>query len=104
MIRSALLSLLLAGTADVQIQARHGNSSRGTLDGIPLLLLKGTAAERGRDHGFLCAKEILQLADAMVPVAKARKSADWDRDIVPAARRFTWPKRFEDELVAMAEG
>jgi hypothetical protein len=100
----ALLVLPRDVVSDVQIQSRHGKSLRGTFDGLPLLILRGTAAERGRDHGFLCAREIVQLVDAMVPVVKGRKSADWDKDIIPLARRFGWPKRFEDEIAAMSEG
>lgn len=98
--RLALLLLLLPG---VQVQATHGRSFRGTYDGLPLLVLRGTHAERGRDHGFLCAKEIVGFIDAFVPVVKSRKG-DWDRDIVGAARRFVWPKRYEEELTAMAAG
>jgi hypothetical protein len=101
----ALSSLLWAAPAvDLQVQAKHGKSVRATYDGIPVLLLKGTHAERGRDHGFFCAREILALIDAFVPVVKGRKGGDWDKDIVPVARRFTWPKRFEEELGGLLAG
>jgi hypothetical protein len=102
--RLALLLLLLpAPGPGVQVEAKHGRSVRGTIDGLPLLVLKGTAAERGRDHGFLCAKEIVGFIDAFVPVVKSRKG-DWERDVVGAARRFVWPKRYEEELAGMAAG
>jgi len=103
---SVLLVPLLFGftSADLQVVARHGKSVRATTDGLPVLLLKGTQAERGRDHGFLCAREILQFIDAFVPVVKGRKGGDWDKEIVGAARRFSWPKRFEEELGGMLAG
>jgi hypothetical protein len=101
-----LLVPLLFGftTADLQVVAKHGKGVRATYDGLPVLILKGTAADRGRDHGFLCSREILQFLDAFVPVVKARKSGDWDKDVVPVARRFVWPKRYEDEMAAMIVG
>jgi len=107
MIRYSLLLVpLLFGftAADFQVVAKHGKGVRATYDGVPVLVLKGTAADRGRDHGFLCAREILQFLDAFVPVVKARKSGDWDKDVLPVAKRFVWPKRYEDEMTAMAVG
>lgn len=105
MSRLAPLVLLLPGAVpQIQAQAKHGRSARGVVDGLPLLVLTGTHAERGRDHGFLCAREIVQFIDAFVPVVKARRAGDWDKDIVAAARRFVWPKRYEEELAGMAEG
>ncbi|MBI3855889.1 MAG: hypothetical protein HY293_09395 [Planctomycetes bacterium] len=109
MTRPALLLVflpLLAGfrAGDLQVVARHGRSLRATYDGVPLLALKGSAAERGRAHGFLCARDIQLFIDAFVPVVKSRKSGDWDKDILPAARHFVWPKRFEEELAAMLAG
>jgi hypothetical protein len=106
--RSWLLAVLplLGGfrAPESQVVARHGKSVRATYDGLPALVLKGSQVERGRDHGFLCAREILQFIDAFVPVVKSRKPGDWDKDIVGAARRFIWPKRFEDELGGMIAG
>jgi len=100
------LFLFLFGFAapELQVVAKHGKGVRATYDGVPVLILKGTAADRGRDHGVLCAREILAFLDAFVPVVKARKSGDWDKDVVPAARRFVWPKRYEDEMAAMIVG
>jgi len=103
---SLILVPLLFGftSADFQVVAKHGKSVRAIYDGLPVLVLKGGQAERGRAHGFLCAREIIQFIDAFVPVVKSRKSGDWDKDIVGAARRFVWPKRFEDEIGGMIAG
>lgn len=102
----ALLPLLggFRGADDLQVVATHGRSVRAVFDGVPLLVLRGTHAERGRDHGFLCAREIVALVDGLIPIVKSRKSGDWDRDVLPVVRRFTWPARFEEELAGMAAG
>jgi hypothetical protein len=97
----ALALLLLLSPA---AETRHGKSVRSAKDGVPTLVLRGTHRERGKAHGFLGAKEIVALVDAFVPVAAQRKGGGWDAALVPAARRFAWPPRFEEELAGMLEG
>ncbi len=99
-----VLAALLAGAAPQAAPRTHGKSVRGTIEGTPTLVLRGTHRERGRDHGFLCAKEIVRLVDAFVPVAATIKPGGWEKVYVPAARTFAWPKRFEEELAGMLEG
>jgi len=58
--------LLLLGAAPavrVEVRERHGKSYIGTIDGFPLLVLRGTQRERGEAQGRLCASEILSLLD-----------------------------------------
>jgi hypothetical protein len=100
----ALAALLAAGASPQSAPQSHGKSVRGTIDGLPFLLLRGTHRERGRDHGYLCAREIVQVIDAFIPVVGLRKPGGWDRDYVPAARKFAWPARYEEELAGMLEG
>jgi hypothetical protein len=96
----ALLVLSLAGGAP-EVLARHGKSRRGTIDGRPYLVLRGTHRERGLDHGVLAGKEIVRvLSEGMLPLLGAR----WERDFAGAVGRFVWPERFEEELAGMLEG
>lgn len=84
-----LLLLLLQVVVDV----RHEKSWRGTVDGFPLLVLRGTAAERGTAQGKLAGKDILRVIDALKGAVGRER---W------APGRFTWPARFETELKALA--
>jgi hypothetical protein len=102
-----LLALLLLAAAPerLEIEARHGKSFRGKLDGMKVLVLRGTQAERGEAQGVLGAKEIVQILDqALLPMIQARRPGAWDSDFVPAARKFTWPARFQAEIEAMLAG
>lgn len=104
--RFVLALLLLAAPQErLQVEARHGKSFRGTLDGMKVVVLRGTQAERGEAQGVLGAKEIVQILDqALIPALQARKPGAWDADFIPAARRFAWPPRFAVELEAMLAG
>ena len=104
--RLFLALLLLAVPQDrLQVEARHGKSFRGTLDGMKVVVLRGTQAERGEAQGVLGAKEIVQILDqALIPALQARKPGAWDADFIPAARAFAWPPRFAAELDAMLGG
>ncbi|HYF01543.1 MAG TPA: C45 family peptidase [Planctomycetota bacterium] len=102
--RTVLLLLLLAGADDGRVKtvARHGRSWRGTIDGFPLLVLRGSPSERGEAHGRLAGAEILRMIDALSGALHRHKPGTWDGALVPAARRFEWPPRYEAELRAMA--
>lgn len=91
--------------ARIEIQARHGKSLRGSIDGVTLLLLRGSHRERGVDHGFLAAREIVRVLDeALVPGVSRLRAGGWEKDFVSQVDRFTWPPRFEEELTGMLEG
>lgn len=101
----ALVLLLAAAPDRLEIEARHGKSFRGTIDGLKVVVLRGTQAERGEAQGVLGAREILQILDAgLLPALQARKPGAWDADFLPAARKFTWPARFQAEIEAMLRG
>jgi len=100
--------LLLLGAAPavrVEVRERHGKSYIGTIDGFPLLVLRGTQRERGEAQGRLCASEILSLLDdALIPSIQRRAAGAWDRSFVPKSAQFIFPGRFEEELAAMLDG
>ncbi len=104
--RLLLAALLLAAPPErLQVEARHGKSFRGTLDGLKVVVLRGTQAERGEAQGALGEREIVQILDqALIPALQARKPGAWDADFVPTARKFAWPPRFQAELEAMLAG
>jgi len=100
--------VLLLGAApgvQIEIQERHGKSYIGTIDGFPLLMLRGTQRERGEAQGRLGAASILAtLDDAIIPLIQKRTPGAWERDFVKGAAAFSFPPRFEEELAAMLEG
>ncbi|MCC6357020.1 MAG: hypothetical protein IT577_24295, partial [Verrucomicrobiae bacterium] len=93
----------------IVVIARHGQSLRGTVDGFPILLLRGTQEERGEAHGFLAAKEIIGVCDATAGFLKqgsdaAGKPANpWEQGI-EAVARFAFPLRCVAELRGMLRG
>lgn len=103
----ALLAVLPAATADgkLQVTARHGKSLKGTVDGYPFLLLRGALRERAVDHGFLAAREILAALDqGIIPTINKQIAATWENLFIPAAGRFEWPRRYEEELQGLLVG
>ena len=102
-----LLLLLVAarGGATLEIQERHGNSFKGTLDGFPILFLKGTHKERGEAHGRLHASGILWILDeALIPAMHKLVAGAWERKYVKESAAFAFPARYEEELAAMMDG
>ncbi|HZE99709.1 MAG TPA: C45 family peptidase [Planctomycetota bacterium] len=101
-----LLLLLGASPAlKVEVQARHGKSLLGSIDGFPLLLLKGTAKERGEAHGRLEATAILGLLDeAIIPSMEKFTKGAWENKLVRESAAFAFPERYEAELAAMLDG
>jgi len=101
-------SQVAAGSA-VVVLARYGQSVRGTVDGFPLLVLRGTHAQRGEAHGALTAKQIIAVcgstADFLLKSSYAANRQDnpWEKGI-EAIARFTYPQRFEQELAGMLRG
>ncbi len=99
--------LLLGATPAVKVEIieRHGKSYLGTIDGFPLLMLRGTQRERGEAHGRLGAATILAMLDeAIIPSIERRAAGAWERDYVKESARFAFPPRFEEELAAMIDG
>jgi hypothetical protein len=105
----ALLAMAAAAAAQVpsalQVSARHGESVRGTLDGIHVLVLRGTHAQRGLAHGVLAGKEILGLLnEVLIPAIEERRPGGWEKHFVAGTKMFRWAPRFEEELAALLEG
>lgn len=95
-----------AGESGIQITARHGQSVRGTLHGMPVLVLRGSHRERGIDLGFLAAKDILDLLDrAFIPLLniKLKDPQAWDKQAA-IQTKFIWPERYKAELEGMLAG
>lgn len=100
-----LLLLGASPAAKVEIQERHGKSWRGTIDGFPILMLRGTQRERGEATGRLAGGVILTMIDqALLPLIQLRAPGAWDASFVKSAAAFAFPPRFEEELAAMLEG
>ncbi len=105
---SALLVLLALGAAPggaLQVQERHGRSFRGTVDGFPVLVLRGSHRERGEAHGRLEAAAVVSLLDDVV-IATLHKLAPgaWEKKFVKEAAGFAFPARYEEELAGLLEG
>ncbi|MCC7146862.1 MAG: hypothetical protein IT443_10490 [Phycisphaeraceae bacterium] len=96
-------------TGEIVIQARHGQSIRGTMDGFPFLLLRGTHAQRGEDHGALAAREIIAICDGTATFLKlgsyasGRPDVGWEKGL-EEMRKFTIPARYQTELAGMFKG
>lgn len=95
--------MLLALLLQVAVDVRHEKSWRGTIDGHPLLVLRGDAVERGRAQGLLAGKDILQALDAVVATLQKNRPGAWDASMLPLVKRFSWPPRFERELEALVD-
>src|SRR5882672_8890936 len=98
-----LLLLLGASPAlKVEVQARHGKSLLGSIDGFPLLLLKGTAKERGEAHGRLEATAILGLLDeAIIPSMEKFTKGAWENKLVRESAAFAFPLSSKAMLLAV---
>ena len=100
-----LFAITLASVASDKapaVERRHGRSLRGSVDGLPFLLLRGTHEERGEAHGALAAREIIQSVDGMARLVIQRK-ANWQQ-LIDASHRFQIAPRYRQELEAMLRG
>jgi len=107
--RLLLLSLLfLLGAAPgvpLEVQERHGKSFRGTIDGFPILLLRGTHRERGEAHGRLEAAAIVSiLDDVLIPSLHKLAPGSWEKKLVRESATFAFAARYEEELAGMLDG
>lgn len=93
--------------------SRHGQSERGTLRGLKVVILRGTHAERGEAQGALCAREIIaEIRDFAIPTAETgskaltgQKGIDaYEKVIRPSMSKLHWAPRFEEELAGMLRG
>lgn len=97
----AILLLCAAASAEpVEVSGRHGKSWRGTVDGMPVLMLRGTHRERGEAHGRLAAREIVQNTNHLAEFIERGVPGGWKR-AVSEVERFEFALRFEEELAAI---
>jgi len=109
---AALAFLSVAGSAGeaptITVSQRHGQSCRGTVGSLPVLVLRGTHRERGEAHGSLGAKEIIKTCDAVATAVNAVGKAGTEETGWEAAKRlmsrFQYPERFQGELEGMMQG
>ncbi len=102
---AAILLLALTAAAHGQERAtdvvRFSKSWRGKVDGLPVLVLKGSHAERGTAHGTLFAREIIANCDHLATFIDRGIPGGW-KTAVAEVERFEWQPRFGDELKGMA--
>jgi hypothetical protein len=96
------------GPPTLAASQRYGQSCRGSVGGLPVLLLRGTHRERGEAHGFLGAKEIVKTCDAMATAVNmmgddAEGGKGWDA-AKSMVDRFQFPDRFQAEIEGMLSG
>lgn len=99
----ALISPAIAGQPTIEIKARHGQSWRGTVDGMNVLMLRGTHRERGEAHGRLAGKEIVASCNQLANILNKRLPGGWSASIV-LAKQFQLPQRYREELQGMLAG
>ncbi|HHN46801.1 MAG TPA: hypothetical protein ENN09_05100 [Planctomycetes bacterium] len=98
-----VLFLTASAAAEVAVSATHLKSCRGAIDDFPILILQGSAAERGEAHGRLAAREIIDTIDTAASALAERGKSSWDT-LLAGAGFFTYSKRFESEIAAMLYG
>jgi hypothetical protein len=95
----------LSASSGMRVLARHGKSLRGTVGGVPLLVLRGTHRERGVARGILAGREIVRMLDeAVLPAIESQQPGLWSRHNVPSSKSFRLDERHEQELEGMLEG
>lgn len=88
---------------ELLVQARHGRSWRGVMDGVPVLALRGTHRERGVSHGMLAGKEVVRSCNHLAQTFEKRIEGGWQRGL-NEVRRFDLPPRFLEELEGLLYG
>ncbi len=87
----------------VRLDAEHGTYR--IVNGVPVLTLWGTPAERGYTHGKLLAPQIVEMVDV---IASTRlliwDKKDYDAVILPLMDRFGFAEDFDAELRGMLDG
>lgn len=87
----------------ITVSASYGTSVRGTIDGFPFIVLRGTHAERGMAHGVLAASNIINSVNNMATFLNSSGAINWTQATQGLAY-FTYAARFEQELSAMLQG
>ncbi len=92
-----------AGQPTVEIKARHGQSWRGSIDGLSVLMLRGNHRERGEAHGKLAGAEIVKSCNQLATMLQKKLPGGWATAGV-IGKQFQPPKRYREELAGMLAG
>lgn len=87
----------------IQVEKIHENSWRGSVNGIPVMVLLGDPEERAFAHGVLAADEILDLMNDYV-IPQAGSTTRYKRFLKPLVSRMHWRSGWNEELDAMLAG
>ena len=89
----------------ITVTEQYGKSLRGAIDGIGILVLRGTYEEMGEAHGALAGNEILTVLDqTFISYINKKKPNAWDEAMIPLAKSFKFPENYEKELAAIIWG
>jgi hypothetical protein len=86
-----------------EIKTRYGQSWRGTVDGLPVLMLRGSHRERGEAHGRLAGPEIMKSCDQLASLLHRRLPGGWQASLI-VSKQFQLPKRYLEEMQGMLAG
>lgn len=101
-------TLLLPGfgaasdSPEVVVTDRYERSLRGTVDGFPFILLRGTQEQRGEAHGVLAAREAIRCCDNALGFLQ--KAGVERQRALAVLEQFDFPERFRLELKALLGG
>lgn len=87
----------------VSVTGSYGQSVRGTVDGFPFLMLRGTHTERGKAHGVLAASQIINSVNSMAVFLNTSGPLTWN-EAIGGLVYFNFPARFNSELTGMLQG
>ncbi len=87
----------------LQITASYGQSVKGTVDGFPFLMLRGTHYERGKAHGAMAASQVISSVNAMATFINSTGTLTWD-GAISGLMYFSFQSRFDTELSGMYDG
>jgi len=88
----------------LQVEARYAQSLRGKIDNLPVVVLRGTLAERGQAMGALCGRDLLQTMAAILPVFQQRPGQGWPQLVALTQATFNTPEDLEQQMTALVDG
>jgi hypothetical protein len=89
----------------MQVTEHYGQSLRGEINGVPVLVLRGSYAEMGEAQGMLAGQDIIQeMNTVLLPYVERQGAGTWESRLMPFAASFTFPERYEQELAGILQG
>ena len=86
----------------VVIADTYEQSTRGTVDNFPFLLLRGDATQRGKAYGVLAAPEIISSLSVMASYMSSQ-GLSWNTALA-AVTTYKYSSRYQTEMSAMLDG